>query len=182
MEQKSQIGGQSMQTNQSSVATGVELGPDQPKLCSIFYALCLMTNKISKMRAPPQPLLCSAPRHTIIFMWFIGLVSMATTFYHNQLKEVSEENIFSFPPILPGTFPFKQEGALLLSRGALFGAISLVNPFWVDVHPTWYLNYWMVPCWGWRLLAELIMQVSCLRRRCIRVRTPTHIFHLHTPA
>ena len=47
------------------------------------------------MRVPPQPPLCPVPAHAIIFMQFIGLVSMAATFYHNRLKEVSEENNFS---------------------------------------------------------------------------------------
>ncbi len=64
-----------------------------------------------------------------------GLVFMAATFLHNQSNEASEDN-FSFPPTLPGTFPFQQKVPFYLLGEALFGAISLATPSWADVHPT----------------------------------------------
>jgi hypothetical protein len=65
-----------------------------------------------------------------------GLVFMTATFYHNRLKEASEENIFlSHPPSLVPSRSNKKVPFYFLGE-ALFGAISLANPFWVDVHPT----------------------------------------------
>jgi hypothetical protein len=72
----------------------LNLGLIDPSSVPFFYVLCLVKNESSKMRAPPEPPLCSAPSHAIIFMQITRLVFMAATFYHNQLKEASEENIF----------------------------------------------------------------------------------------
>ena len=61
---------------------------------------------------------------------------MAATFYPNRLMEASEENIFlSHPPSLAPSRSNKKVPFYFLGE-ALFGAISLANPFWVDVHPT----------------------------------------------
>ena len=87
------------------------------------------------MRAPLLLLPPPAPVLAIMFMRFAGLVFVAATFLHNRTKAASGDIFLSHPPSLVPSL-FEQKVLFYLLGEALFGAISLANPSWADVHPT----------------------------------------------
>ena len=64
-----------------------------------------------------------------------GLISWQP-FSSKRIRIGPRRDYFSFPPTLPGTLPLTERVPSSCFRESLFGAISLANPFWVDVHPT----------------------------------------------
>ena len=102
-------------------------------LQSSAITLCVI-DPSSKKRTPRFPLCSSATVHAHkLCDYRTDLCGSLPR--HNRLKGGLQEITFLFPPTLPGAFPLLKVLFQYLGQ-ALFGAISLAIPSWVDVHPT----------------------------------------------